>query len=195
MRPWAIRSELDADGVELASVVKGIEQSKDDVARTERLWKMVAEAFQLPVARPLRVQDFGTTTNLQLELIRPGAAVPLADLSDGSIQMLRLACWASGQSRILIDEPELHLHPAWARLAARWILQSRAQFVLATHSPELLDGLTPGLADGTVRLVVLGVDGTVKQPSADLLAKRMENGWELGDLFRGGEPDLGGWPW
>src|SRR5262249_10867043 len=42
---------------------------------------------------------------------------------------------------IFIDEPELHLDPQWHRLILRNLmrLQPRAQFFVATHSPDIYD--------------------------------------------------------
>jgi len=42
---------------------------------------------------------------------------------------------------ILIDEPELHLDPQWHRPIMRCLLrlQAKAQFVVATHSPQIYD--------------------------------------------------------
>ena len=42
---------------------------------------------------------------------------------------------------VFIDEPELHLDPQWHRPIIRCLtkLQPRAQFIVATHSPEIYD--------------------------------------------------------
>lgn len=36
---------------------------------------------------------------------------------------------------------------------------------------------------------------TIKPVSPDVLKEMLEEGWELGDLYRVGDPLLGGWPW
>jgi predicted ATPase len=52
---------------------------------------------------------------------------------------------AAPDGLILIDEPESHLHPKWQRLlrpALRKLLPE-AQFLVATHSPYIVEGLEP----------------------------------------------------
>jgi len=77
---------------------------------------------------------------------RPGNTLPPRALSSGERQLLLLFCnlLAAGQqnSIFIIDEPELSLDIKWQRQLLRALLeftrQSRIQFVLATHSIELL---------------------------------------------------------
>ncbi len=66
-------------------------------------------------------------------------------LSAGQLELfLFLSALALNEERegiVFIDEPELHLDPQWHRLILRCLmkLQPRAQFVVATHSPEIYD--------------------------------------------------------
>ena len=66
-------------------------------------------------------------------------------LSAGQLELfLFLSALALNKDRegiVFIDEPELHLDPQWHRLILRCLmkLQPRAQFVVATHSPEIYD--------------------------------------------------------
>ena len=66
-------------------------------------------------------------------------------LSAGQIELfLFLAELAMNEDRtgiIFIDEPELHLDPQWHAPIVRSLmeLQPRAQFIVATHSPEIYD--------------------------------------------------------
>ncbi|EDX75294.1 hypothetical protein MC7420_2298 [Coleofasciculus chthonoplastes PCC 7420] len=36
---------------------------------------------------------------------------------------------------------------------------------------------------------------SVKSLSQDILEPKLEQGWQLGDLYRVGDPSIGGWPW
>jgi len=64
-------------------------------------------------------------------------------LSAGQLELfLFLSALALNEERegiVFIDEPELHLDPQWHRSIVRCLvkLQPRAQFVVATHSPEI----------------------------------------------------------
>jgi predicted ATPase len=79
--------------------------------------------------------------------LRRGDGSPLEVdlLSSGQMEVFlflsTLALTEDREGIIFIDEPELHLDPQWHRLFLRSLmrLQSRAQFVVATHSPEIYD--------------------------------------------------------
>ena len=68
--------------------------------------------------------------------------IGLESLSSGEKHLLRLfvETLLVGPSSILIDEPELSLHVDWQRqlIADFRLLNSEAQLVLATHSPEVM---------------------------------------------------------
>lgn len=72
-------------------------------------------------------------------------AIPLHALSSGEKQLLQilLETLAVGNSTIMIDEPELSLHPDWQMglVASMRRVNARGQFLLATHSPELMLGV------------------------------------------------------
>jgi predicted ATPase len=79
---------------------------------------------------------FGSTEGERLEI---------DCLSSGQIELfLFLSSLALNDHRegiVFIDEPELHLDPQWHRPILRTLmkLQPRAQFIVATHSPEIFD--------------------------------------------------------
>jgi len=66
-------------------------------------------------------------------------------LSAGQLELFlflsALALNGEREGIVFIDEPELHLDPQWHRLILRSLikLQRKAQFVVATHSPEIYD--------------------------------------------------------
>ena len=66
-------------------------------------------------------------------------------LSAGQLELfLFLSALALNKNRegiVFIDEPELHLDPQWHRSILRCLmkLQPHAQFMVATHSPEIYD--------------------------------------------------------
>lgn len=68
--------------------------------------------------------------------------IPLTSLSSGEKQLLQmlLETLAAASSPVIIDEPELSLHPDWQKrlVGSMRRVNSRAQFVLATHSPDLM---------------------------------------------------------
>jgi energy-coupling factor transporter ATP-binding protein EcfA2 len=124
----------------------------------------------------------------------------LDEMSDGTVRML---CWAVilhspvPPSLLVIDEPEMGIHPSWLPVLAEWIkaASERTQIIVSTHSPDLLDHFT----DRTEDVICFHFDGkshfTPEHLSKEKLSAMFEDGWELGDLYRVGDPGVGGWPW
>ena len=89
-----------------------------------RTWAALSTSFSVT----------GTAASLEVQL--PDA---------GQIELfLFLASLALNDKRegiVFIDEPELHLDPQWHRPILRTLmkLQPKAQFIVATHSPEIYD--------------------------------------------------------
>lgn len=93
---------------------------------------------------PLPEREDGTAVNVHLRFATHSVPVPVA--GDGIRNLVRLALELAGRagSLVLIEEPEVHLHPGAIWLAARAILASvrrGLQLILSTHSLELLDAL------------------------------------------------------
>ena len=147
----------------------------------------------------IRVSDAGG--KLWMELMMKGCYFPLSEVSDGTVHLLLLLLLnlpeANGISMLAIDEPEMNLHPAWQKLIAGEILrcQSFKQCFISTHSPDFLDEFTEEFLSGNVNLFVF-------DPSSRMLLRRLDKDemlpelkdWTLGDLYRIGDPVIGGWP-
>ncbi len=71
-----------------------------------------------------------------------GIRIGLSSLSSGEKHLIQLfiECLLAEESSILIDEPEISIHVDWQRelVAAFRTLNPEAQFILATHSPEVM---------------------------------------------------------
>ena len=186
---------LTPDGANLANVLRHVETAHGVglVEVTRRMSEL------LPGLERLWVRD-AAGQSLWVETYREGETIKLRDYSDGTIMALVLALllFSPEQSSLLmIDEPELNLHPAWLKVVGRWLQGATApkQILISTHSPDLLDTFTEGFQSGEVRLLVAGGEQGVRAVAPDELAALMKDGWELGDLYRVGHPALGGWPW
>ena len=94
--------------------------------------------------------------------------VPLDGQGDGmrsfaSVVLHLLA--PTSYSLLLLDEPEAFLHPSQARLLGEIIATEkpiRAQLFLATHSPDVLQGLT-NVAPGHLRILRIQREGNVNR--------------------------------
>ena len=160
----------------------------------------------LPVTRKLRALALGRTS-VFLEWQVEGCSDPfyLDEMSDGTIRML---CWAvilsspRLPSLIVLDEPELGIHPAWMPVLAEWIKTAahKTQVIVITHSPDLLDFFTDKLEDdGYIYSFQQDPDSQnhfiPKRLRRDNVSGWLDEGWQLGDLYRVGNPAVGGWPW
>lgn len=87
-------------------------------------------------------------------------AVPASLSGDGILSLLRfsLELAASGGGVALLEEPEVHQHPAAIRQTAKVILAAirrNIQVVLTTHSLELIDALLAEATDGDLKQLSL----------------------------------------
>ena len=124
----------------------------------------------------------------------------LSEMSDGTVRML---CWATIlyspllPSLLVIDEPELGLHVSWMTILAEWIKRAarKTQIIITTHSPDLLDHFTDCLENVYCFYSEDKTHFSMKTLSQEMLDEKLKEGWQLGDLYRVGDPTIGGWPW
>lgn len=148
------------------------------------------------------IQIFNAGGKIWMELTMDGYNFPLSEVSDGTIHLLVLLLMLNmpeqgGISLLAIDEPEMNLHPAWQKRLANEILRCRSfkQCFISTHSPDFLDEFTDEFLAGNVAVFVF--DPSSRKPIRKLDKQEMIselNNWTLGDLYRIGDPIIGGWP-
>src|SRR5262249_41229213 len=85
-------------------------------------------------------------TDTEIKVIsKKGDKIGLASLSSGEKHILRIftAILYDENTTILIDEPEISLHIDWQRelIKSMRTLNPTSQFILATHSPEIMADL------------------------------------------------------
>lgn len=191
---------LSPSGENLAIVFENLSSDPD-------FEETVGEAMKeiLPWTHRVRALRSGFTVIIEWSFEPPGGKRNqffLKDLSDGSVRML---CWAvilcspKLPELLVIEEPEIGIHPAWMPMLARWIKKAaqKTQVIISTHSPDLLDHFTD-VAEHV--LVAKSVTSQARQFAfvplkQTVIAPRLAEGWQLGDLYRVGDPGVGGWPW
>lgn len=127
----------------------------------------------------------------------------LDSVSDGTIKALILTLiiclpHEKAPSMLAIDEPESNLHPAWQHTFSKWILEAsrHIQIFISTHSPELLDDFTEAYKENIAEVYTCDSykPGFFRCADKSKIINEIEDGWNLGDLYRVDDPSIGGWP-
>jgi predicted ATPase len=169
----------------------------EQVARTPR---RTQQARLSQIVRALKVavpqletlkleQDAKGRWHLQGKYVhwRPqGAWQSEAQFSDGTLRLAGLL-WSllDGQGPLLLEEPELSVHPGVVRyipqLIARTQRKTQRQILISTHSPDLLRDEGIGLDE--VLLLEPGAEGTTVRPASDIRDVRvlLEGGVSIAD--------------
>ena len=185
---------LRQDGSNLAAYLYYLreihERSYDMIRRTVQL---VAPFFDEFILEPRRLEE--DTIRLQWKHQGSDGYFDAASLSDGSLRFIALTTLLLQPpelrpSVILLDEPELGMHPYAMTILASLVKQAsvKTQIVLATQSSLLLDHFNPEDV-----LVVDRVEGTTRFTRLD--GERLKNwlkDYSLGELWETNE--LGGRP-
>jgi predicted ATPase len=188
---------LSSSGDNLPLVLDNLNQQNIDFEDSinEAMKSILPKTRRLRPIRPGRL-------SLAIAWYFDGISEPLylTDMSDGTVRML---CWATIlhspilPSLLIIDEPELGLHVSWMPILAEWIKNAaaRTQIIITTHSPDLLDQFTDCLENVLCFYSENRTHFSIKHLSKEMLNIKLEQGWQLGDLYRVGDPSIGGWPW
>ncbi len=188
---------LSPSGHNLALVVENLFQQHIDFE--DELNKAMRSI--IPITRRFRPARTGLMSiNLQWYYEGFDDCFYLNEMSDGTVKML---CWATillspeAPSLLVIDEPELGVHVSWMPVLAEWIklASQRTQVIICTHSPDLLDHFTDCLENVYCFTTEDKKRFSAQTLSRDALSSKLDEGWKLGDLYRVGDPLVGGWPW
>jgi energy-coupling factor transporter ATP-binding protein EcfA2 len=140
-----------------------LDQKWDPATQGKSAWSRVKDWFAM-LAAPSSIDDMKAFDDgFDLRFRRAGRFYYTAGLSYGEAQMLRLAtnlaAFPAARSVVLIDEVELHQHPAWQRRLLHFMRKGGGddnQFIVSTHSETLASYLHP---DEVIRLGELDDDG------------------------------------
>ncbi len=173
--------EIGGDGrravdVLLASAVKRSGE------RREILAGVSAWLNRMRLADRLEVRQLGRSTRFEVVVHRDGVVANMRDVGFGVSQVLPvlvIAQFAPAGSTILLEEPEIHLHPlAQSVLAELFVEVSRergVQFIVETHSEHLFRRMQTLIArrEVTARQVAMhfvertGADATLRELEVD----------------------------
>lgn len=145
--PWNKGKPGDL-GIDGSSVVNAILASALIRNKDEENRQMISEVSswlaRMGVAERLEVRQLGHSTRYEIVVHRDGVAANLRDVGIGISQVLPvivLAYFAQSGSTILLEEPEIHLHPLAQSVLAEMFVEvsrtRRVQFIVETHSEHL----------------------------------------------------------
>jgi hypothetical protein len=124
-----------------------VDPGPDPLVRMNEGWRLFYPGrTQRFVVKPAGV-DIDEGFDLFLEDDSSDYNLPVDALSSGELEVLTMLGWFAtrdlSEAVLLIDEPELHLHPAWHRtiMRALRVVLPQTQIICATHSPEVLDSV------------------------------------------------------
>ena len=185
---------LRRDGSNLAAFLYLLRKKyRGDYELVRRTVCLVAPFFEDFMLDPRALDQ--SKIDLEWQHVGSEAYFNASSLSDGSLRFIALATvllqpLSLRPSLILLDEPELGLHPYAISLLASLLKQASAdsQIIVATQSPILLDHFDPEDV-----LVADRVDGatTLRRLDSEMLGSWLED-YSLGQLWEKNE--LGGRP-
>lgn len=185
---------LKPDGSNLPAFLYFLKmQHQESYSFIRRTIRLVAPFFDDFVLRPMRTND--EMIRLEWKHVGSDSYFDASFLSDGTLRFMAMATLLSQPTKllpsvVLLDEPELGLHPYAVTIFCSLVKTAsvNAQVVLATQSPLVLDHFEPGDV-----LVAERHDGasTFTRPDATHLDVWLED-YSLGQLWEKNE--LGGRP-
>ena len=138
-----IPGQIGSDGHRAIDVLLASALTKGD-KQYEVLTGVSSWLTRMKVADKLEIKQLGRSTRYQVVIHKDGVVANLRDVGIGVSQVLPVlvvAHYAPAGSTIILEEPEIHLHPlAQSVLAELFVALNQArniQFIVETHSEHL----------------------------------------------------------
>ncbi|BBL73272.1 AAA family ATPase [Methylomagnum ishizawai] len=155
--------------------------------------------------KPLRMTAVKNNHEVQVDQLSDGERCLIALIGDLARRLAianpNMANPLKGEGVVLIDEIDLHIHPAWQRTILKNLTRTfpNCQFVVSTHSPQVLgeaegrqirllvqdeeNGLTYSTPQQAKGLSSNEILDELMRPDGDTLARNSEIQRQLDDLF------------
>lgn len=187
-RDWASldSAQFDAYGRNLAETLYRIERYSPDV------FERIVEETRSVIGLPSKIETRESEDRFYFVQYEPGLQYPVHQMgiSSGTMRMLALmtALYGDPEPNLMgIEEPENYVHPAAVESFVEHLqdARERAQFMVTTHSPLLLDFL----GDPSVVFAVRRdeSEGTIveKEENADDVRRALDaSGFGLGEFYQ-----------
>ena len=167
------RKDLDAVRGAIEHMLPGLSRPRVEQVGVDRIRFLVSEASESGEARTVALDQMSGGYRIMLALV--------ADLARRMAQgNPHLEDPLRSEAVVLIDEVDLHLHPSWQQRVLPDLMRTfpNAQFIVSTHSPQVLTTVKP---EHIVRLrrdgdgiAIAGAGGpTYGAPASDVLTAVM----------------------
>lgn len=186
-RDWALDDsrELRPNAQNLAAFLRGLrEQHPERYQRIRETVQIIAPFFDDFLLLPRKKGD---DEHVRLDWRQKGSTFPFQpwNLSDGTIRFVALVTallQPTPPATLVVDEPELGLHPAALRVLAAVMHEASAstQIVVSTQSPLLVDHFE---ADDVVVVRRSGAESLFERQSAVDLERWLER-YTMGELMQ-----------
>lgn len=121
-------------------------QESEAFTKINTVWDILYPGKNEQIIAGIAGEQVGSGFDLYLTG-RNSSKIPVDALSSGEIEALtmlgRHIIGSLNRGIVFIDEPELHLHPAWQRNIIKALVKvlPETQLIIATHSPQILGGI------------------------------------------------------
>lgn len=189
---------------QLKSSAPVLDYQDSQLATVRRAWETLIPEFSgfTVRRRPLRMTVMKNGEELRIEQLSDGEKCMIAMVGDLARRLAIANPTADdallGEGIVLIDEADLHLHPAWQRRLVTGLARTfkNCQFILTTHSPASLTELPAQqirvLQQGSVSTPEQGyglsvndiLDGTMLEGEHSILSRSSIVEQQLDDIAR-----------
>lgn len=154
-----LSEEYDPSGDHVPYILARVLLQKDTTKSKQLHDALVAFGKDSGLFRNISVKRLGTKSGdpFQVQITVGGPSVNLSDVGYGVSQSLPIAVESilrATNARILLQQPEVHLHPraqaALGSFFAKLVAHEERQFVIETHSDYLIDRVRQEVAAGTL---------------------------------------------
>ncbi|WP_431220096.1 ATP-dependent nuclease [Leifsonia xyli] len=188
LRTLLAAAELGEEGDDLKAALEAFNNRLDSSSALTELRGKIAEHLSQSMPRGLTVENLALRTSadpagdmledVDLFLKKDdGSHAALMEQSDGVKQLMTMSFFDLARevaNIVAVDEPELHLHASSQRTVAELFARGRAQRLLVTHSPYVMQRFEPA------HVAVVKADRSVHQvpeTKFNVVQKEMANWW------------------
>lgn len=169
-----VRSSLARDAANLSNVLHTLSQNQKE--KYQRIASEYIEIMEGVTDLTTPIQQSGSVTSTTIEVIENKNSYQLDEISSGSMEILalltKLVLAEKETSLLIIEEPELHLHPEAEREVLRLITEiseETTQILVTTHSDVFVNSTRAGQIVRVVR------DGSTTCRAVDSVGQELED--------------------